>query len=171
LSRDRLKKLAASIDRLIEKDDQLLRKMEEVAQLRRAAAVQLHSICAHFVNELNQLLANAEIRMDPPEYEPANFQEDGPNLFQINVRGRILQIRFEATPELVSSEEFRVPYTLAGSIRCFNQHMLEQDLIEEQLLFFCLERHGEMWRYFDPRTYRTGPFNQDYLVFLMEQVV
>ena len=41
-----------------------------------------------------------------------------------------------ATAELVSTEEFRIPYTLAGSVRAFNQELLDQDLIEEQADFF-----------------------------------
>jgi len=44
-------------------------------------------------------------------------------------------------------------------------------LIEEQLFFFTLEKHRRMWRFFDPRTYRSGPFDQEYLVSLMEQLI
>ena len=40
---------------------------------------------------------------------------------------------FRATPELVSTEDFRVPYTLEGTVRAFNQELLDKDLIEEQL--------------------------------------
>jgi hypothetical protein len=76
-----------------------------------------------------------------------------------------------ATAELVSTEEFRIPYTLAGSVRAFNQELLDKDLIEEQLIFFTLEKHRRMWRFFDPRTYRSGPFDQEYLVSLMEQLI
>ena len=82
-----------------------------------------------------------------------------------------LQVAFEATPEIVSTEDFRIPYTLAGSVRAFNQELLDKDLIEEQLLFCTLEREGGMWRYFDARTYHSGPFDEDYLVALMEQLV
>ena len=53
----------------------------------------------------------------------------------MNVRGRILQVAFEATVELVSTEDFRVPYTLHGSVRAFNQELLDKDIIEEQLIF------------------------------------
>ena len=82
-----------------------------------------------------------------------------------------MQIKFEATPELVSTEDFRVPYILAGSVRCFNQQLLEQDLIEEQLVFYTVEKARQMWRFFDARTYRSGPFDVDYLISLMEQLL
>ena len=93
------------------------------------------------------------------------------NLVQINVRGRLLQIEYASSPELVSTEDFRVPYTLAASVRAFNQELLDKDLIEEQLLFYTLEHHRKMWRFFDARTYRSGPFDQEYLVSLMEQLI
>ena len=86
------------------------------------------------------------------------------------MRGRILQISFAATPELVSTEDFRVPYTLNGTVRAFNQELLDKDIIEEQLIFYTIEHHKKMWRFFDARTYRSGPFDQEYLVGLMEQL-
>src|SRR6185436_20771214 len=98
-----------------------------------------------------------------------SFQDDSPNLIQINVRGRILQVAFRTTPELVSTEDFRVPYTLEGTVRAFNQELLDKDLIEEQLIFYTVENSKRMWRFFDARTYRSGPFEVDYLIGLMEQ--
>jgi hypothetical protein len=171
LQKDRLKRLAARIDALAEKDRSVIQRTVEIAALRRQAALELHRVCAGFVGALNELLVHTELDLDPSDYRPENFQENGINLFQINARGRIMQIRFEATPELVSTEDFRVPYILAGSVRCFNQQLLEQDLIEEQLLFYTLEKTRKMWRFFDARTYRSGPFDTDYLTGLMEQLV
>lgn len=139
--------------------------------MRRQAAMELHGVCASFVGALNELLTHTELDFDPREYQPDSFQENGVNLFQINARGRIMQIKFEATPELVSTEDFRVPYILAGSVRCFNQQLLEQDLIEEQLVFYTVEKARQMWRFFDARTYRSGPFDVDYLISLMEQLL
>ena len=171
LPRDRLKKLAARIDALAEKDEKLARTADEIAALRRKAAAALYTLCANFVRSLNQLTTRTELSLDPAEYNAEAFRDDNPNLFQINARGRILQIEFEATPELISTEDFRVPYILHGAVRCFNQELLEQDLIREQLLFYTLERTGPLWRFFDARTYRTGPLDEDYLVGLMEQLV
>ena len=139
--------------------------------MRRRAAAQLHSLCAAFVAELNALLSKTQVVLDPPEYSPDRFEEDGPNVLQINVRGRIVQIVFETTGELISTEDFRVPYILCGTIRCFNQQLLEQDLIVEHTLFYCLEKSRQFWRFFDERTYRTGPFDREYLLGLLEELV
>jgi hypothetical protein len=117
------------------------------------------------------LLSEIELDFPPEEYRPDTFQDAGLNLFQINARGRILQLEFEATPELISTEDFRVPYILAGTVRCFNQELLERDLIEEQLLFYTVEKSRSLWRFFDARTYRSGPFDADYLAGLMEQLI
>ncbi len=167
----RLKRLAANIDSLVEKDEGFLRRAREIAALRQAAAADLYAICADFVGSLNRLLARTGIELDPPAYGSNSFQEDLVNLIQINVRGRILQVSFSTTPELVSTEDFRVPYTLAGAVRAFNQELLDKDIIEEQLIFYTLENHGKMWRFFDARTYRSGPFDQEYLIGLMEQLL
>ena len=168
---DRLKRLAERIDALATKDQRLLRHAVEMAGMRRRAAATLYAICADFVMSVNRLLAESEISLDPPQYTEESFQEDGPNLFQINARGRILQVEFTATPELISTEDFRIPYTLAGAIRSFNQDLLERDLIKEQLLFFTLEKSKKLWRFFDPRTYRSGVVDQEYFVDLMEQLL
>ncbi len=171
-SRDaRLKRLAGHIEALAGKDEKMLRRAREIMELRQTAAVGLHRVCSAFVDSLNRLMAASQISLDPAEFSAATFRDDAPNLIQIGVRGRILQVAFEATPEMVSTEDFRIPYTMAGSIRGFNQDLLDKDLIEEQLIFFTLEKQGNQWRFFDARTYRSGPFDQDYLVALMEQLV
>jgi len=171
-SRDaRLKRLAGRIDELAEKDAGALRRAHEIAALRQAAAADLYAICADFVGSLNRLLERSGIELDPPGYGPGSFQEDVANLMQINVRGRILQVAFSTTPELICTEDFRVPYTLQGTIRAFNQELLDKDIIEEQLIFYTVENHKKMWRYFDARTYRSGPFDQEYLIGLMEQLL
>lgn len=167
----RLKKLAANIEALAQKDQLVEQHAREIAATRNAAAAELYAICAEFVNGLNRLLPRPEVMIDPSDAGAATLQEHSRCLIQINVRGRILQIEYEPTAELISTEEFRVPYTLAGSVRAFNQELLEKDLIEEQLIFFTLEKHRRMWRFFDPRTYRSGPFDQEYLVSLMEQLI
>ncbi len=167
----RLKRLAGNIDALAQKDEGFLRRAREVAALRQAAAADLYAICADFVASVNRLLARTAVELDPPGYGPNSFQEDLVNLMQINVRGRILQISFSSTPELVSTEDFRVPYTLEGTVRAFNQELLDKDIIEEQLIFYTLENHKKMWRFFDARTYRSGPFDQEYLIGLMEQLL
>ena len=167
----RFKRLARSIDALAEKDESFLRRAREIATLRRTAAVGLYAICFEFVNSVNRLLSRSEMVLDPPEFSPDAFLEDAKNLFQINVQGRILQVEFEAAPGLISTEDLRVPYTLHGVVRAFNQELLDRSLIEEQLLFYTLEKDKKMWRFFDARTYRSGPFDQEYLMSLMEQLI
>lgn len=171
MPRDRLSKLAEGIDALIEKDDSLLRRAREVEELRRDAAVELHNICAAFAGDLNRLLKKTQVVLDPPEYRRENFHGDGPNLFQLNVRGRILQFEFKATDETVSTEEFRIPYTIEGSVRSFNQMLLEQHMIREHWLFYCLEGNRRQWRYFDERTYRSGPLGTEYLAEAIEELL
>jgi len=167
----RLKRLARNIEALAEKDEQYLRRSREMAALRLAAATELHTICRDFVDSINRLLSLSAVSLDPQEFSEAVFHDNGANMLQVSVRGRILQISFSTTPELVSTEDFRVPYTLAGSVRAFNQELLEKEIIEEQLLFYTVEKDTKMWRFFDPRTYRSGRFDQQYLVSVMEQLI
>jgi len=167
----RFKQLAERIEALAEKDEATVERAREIMALRRAAATELYSICAEFVNSLNRLLAQHDVKLDPPSFSEESFQEESANLVQINIRGRILQVTFEATAELISTEDFRVPYTLEGSVRAFNQALLDKDLIEEQLIFYTIEKDKKIWRFFDARTYRSGPFDQEYLIALMEQLL
>jgi hypothetical protein len=169
--KERLKKLAGRMDALAEKDEKFLERAREIASLRQQGATELYAVCADFVRDLNDLLTHIDVGLDPEEYGADSFHENTVNLFQMNARGRILQIRFEATAELISTEEFRVPYILEGAVRCFNQQLLDQDLIEEQLLFYTLEKGQHSWRFFDPRTYRSGRLDADYFISLMEQLV
>lgn len=171
LPKNRLQKLAEAIDALAGKDSVLIQKTQQVASLRRQAAAELHTICSKFVSELNRSLSHTQLQVDPPDYSPDSFQDIGVNLLQVNIRGRILQIEFSSTPEMISTENFRVPHILEGSVRCFNQELLEQAVIEEQFIFYCLEKKCNLWRFFDARTYRSGRFDQEYLISLMEQIV
>jgi hypothetical protein len=167
----RLKRLAEKINALADKDAGTMRRTREIAALRRNAAADLHRICCEFVDAVNALLPEVAVVLDPTSLAEDWFDDEAVNLIQINVRGRILQVELRATPELVSTEEFRVPYTIQGFVRAFNQQMLDKDLIEEQLIFFTLEKERNLWRFFDPRTYRSGPFDQEYLISLMEQLI
>jgi hypothetical protein len=167
---DPMKRLARNLDRLADKDAQSLARAHDIASLRRSAASELFRICSGFASELNRLLTRGELVLDPPDFEDGSFHEETANLIQMNIRGRVVQVQFQATPELVSTEDFRVPYTLQGSARAFNQDLLDRDLIEEQLIFYTLERPRYLWRYFDPRTYRSGEFDRGFLISLMERL-
>ena len=167
----RLRRLAENVETLAKRDELALSQAREILEQRHVAAHELHSICVQFVASINELLSQPLVQLAPAELAPGGFLEDGNNLFQINTSGRILQVEFKATAELISTEEFRVPYTLEGTVRAFNQSLLDKDLIEEQLLFYTLEDHRKMWRFFDARTYRTGPFDREYLISLMENII
>jgi len=166
-----LQRLAQRIQALVEEDQGRVRLAVEMEAVRRAAAGELHSFCAGFVAAVNAMLDDPVVVLDPPEYTATSYHDDSPNLVQINVHGRILQVAFAATAELVSTEEFRIPYILEGSVRAFNQEMLDKDLIEEQPLFYTMERDRNMWRYFETRTYRSGPFDRAYLTSIMERIL
>ena len=168
---DRLHRLAQRIRSLAETDERRLRRVREVEAARRTAALDLHAVCADFVDAVNGVLEDRLILLDPPEYSPAAYSDVSPNLLQINVHGRILQVTYSATAELISTEDFRIPYILEGSVRAFNQEMLDKDLIEEQPLFYTMEGSHNMWRYFEARTYRSGPFDREYLISVMEQIL
>jgi len=168
---DRLQRLARRIRSLADTDERRVRRVHEVEAMRRAAARELHSVCDDFVAAVNGRLDDRVVLLDPPEFSAASYSDDSPNLVQINVHGRILQVAYAATAELVSTEDFRIPYILEGSVRAFNQEMLDKDLIEEQPLFYTMEPNRNMWRYFETRTYRSGPFDRDYLISVMEQIL
>lgn len=167
----RLERLARRIEALAGKDEQRRNQTLEMRAVRRRAATEIHAICAEFAASLNRLLGRAEVTLDPPAFAEEALREEDSNLIQINIRGRLLQIEFTAAADLVTTDEFRIPYTLKGSVRAFNQNMLDKDVIEEQLLFYTLEKDKKLWRFFDARTYRSGPFDQEYLVSLMEQLL
>jgi hypothetical protein len=167
----RLRRLAASLDSLADKDQRSIDYAHEIKDLRQMAAAELHNICSAFVDRLNGLLRRGLVVLDPPVFSVESYRDESSNLVQLNVRGRILQIEFRSTPELVSTEDFRIPYIISGSVRAFNQNLLDRDVIEEQLLFYTLEKRLRMWRFFDARTYRSGPFDQEYLISLMEQLI
>lgn len=163
--------MAESIDALVEKDENAIRHAREVRSIRRDAAAELYRICANFVLAVNGLLSRCAVALDPPGFEEGAFQEDSANLIQMNIRGRILQVEFEASVDLVSTEDFRIPYTLEGFVRAFNQELLDKDIIEEQLIFYTWEKDKKMWRFFDARTYKSGPFDEEYLISLMERLI
>jgi hypothetical protein len=168
---DPITRLARQIDNLTKKDQHLLLTENEVVGLRRQGAFELHSICAEFVASVNQLLSPAVLELTPPEYAGEMFRESGVNLIQINAQGRIIQIAFEATREIFSTEKFRIPYVLEGEVRAYNQEMLERTQVRSQALFLCLEENRNTWHYFEWLNGRTGAFGRDQLVRLLERLV
>ena len=162
---DLIAKLARQID--ASKAEHFAVDAAHVGGLRRSGACELHSICAEFVSSVNRKLSQATLDLSPSVYAPEIFREPGVNLIRVGSQGREMQIAFEATPRLVSTEKFLIPYVLEGEVRTYNQRMLERFEIRNLTLFFCLEEDHARWRFFDWRTRRTGPVDAELLVNLM----
>jgi hypothetical protein len=159
---DRLTRLAEAIEAVAETDRKVVAESAQVDRLRSRGAVELHRICRAFVDN---------VRLDPPAFSEENFHDEGLNLFQINLRGRVLQIEFEPTAELREDDDFRKPYVLRGAVRSYNQDQLEHSSIDEQMIFYCPEDDTGHWYFFDGRTYRSGRLTEHYLVSEMEKLL
>lgn len=170
-SQDRLGRLAQAIEAIGGRDQRLIDEAAHVDRLRDEGAASLYRVCREFVDELNSRLSQPSLILDPPEWNPENFDEDRANLLQISLRGRLLQIEFSAPEEPYSTEEFRTRYVLRGGVRSFNQNFLDRDTVDEQMIFFCPTRSGAAWHFFDPRTYRTGLVTLDYLAAELERLL
>ena len=68
MGKNRLKKLADSIDALADKDQAFITKTHEIAGLRRLAAADLHHIGRSFVDHINRHLSKTEVNFDPPDF-------------------------------------------------------------------------------------------------------
>jgi len=139
--------------------------------LRLAGAEQLHTICRDFTEALNQKLSRPSVLLDPGEYSGTTYNDGAPCLYQINLRGRLLQIEFCATEQLCSSEEFRLPYVLYGTVRAFNQDFLDHNSVDEKSIYYCLEGRQGNWHYFDHRTYGTGVLRLDFFIAALAQLL
>jgi len=167
---DRMRKLARALDMVAEKDRQELARQHAIEQVRREAAAELYGICRRFVDELNALMSEVKLDLAPPAYEGRNFHDSGPNLFQINLNGRLIQFTFRPTDTPTSTDNFRIPYTLEGNIASFNQQMIEHDEIRDQRLFYCIDRNGNGWRYQEGTAGRHGVVDSDYIAALLERL-
>jgi hypothetical protein len=168
---ERIARLAKQIGSEVKKDKHLLLSEAEILELRRQGASELYSICADFVAAVNQLLTPPILELTPAEHSAEMFHESSINLIQMSAQGRIIQIAFEATREVFSTEKFLIPYILEGEVRAFNQEMLERTQVRSQALFFCLEEKRNTWHYFEWLHGRTGDFDRDQLVSLLERLV
>ncbi len=168
---DRLNALARKIEVVVEQDRERVRQAQEFAQLRTRAAVELHMVCSEFVSSINGLLKKPLVELSPAEYSAATFRENGDNVFQINVSGRIVHLEFHATDTLTSTEKLGAPYILEGSVRAFNQQLLEMSVVPEQLLFCCPQGSRLNWTWFDPRAQRSAPLDRERLILLLERLM
>jgi len=160
-------RLARQID-ATQKAERFLVRADQVANLRRQGACDLHHACAEFVSSVNAQLSEASLDLSPPTYAPEFFRESGANLIQISSQGRQVQIAFEATSQLVSTEKFAIPYVIEGEVRTYNQTMLDRFEIRNLLIFLCVEEGTTKWRFFDWRTRSTGTIDRGLFASLME---
>lgn len=154
-----------------ERDQNLMDESTRVDRHRIAGAVELHGLCREFTEALNAKLSSPAVVLDPPEYGAEQYNDGVPGLFQINLRGRLLQLEFEATEELYSKEEFRRPYVLFGTVRSFNQDFLVHNTVGEKSIFYCPEGAGGRWYFFENRTYDTGEVNTDFFIGELQELL
>src|SRR5262245_27478568 len=102
---DAIDRLARQID-AARKAERFKVNADEVASLRRQGACELHRICSEFVGSVNSRLSEATLDLSPAKFVPEAFRESGINVIQIGSQGREMQIAFEATRELFSTEKF-----------------------------------------------------------------
>ena len=168
---DPLTKLAEQLDRLAERDEKTVEEMSKADSARRQGARSLHAICEDFTRHLNSAMTRTEMLLMPAQFDPEMYREDAPNLIQMSLRGRIVQIQYEAPEQAIATENFRHPYILHGAVNGFNQTLLERDLIEEQMLFYAkIGKQEFRWHYFEPRTYRTGIVTEEYFTTLLARL-
>ncbi|MEZ5357102.1 MAG: hypothetical protein R2762_31055, partial [Bryobacteraceae bacterium] len=68
-------------------------------------------------------------------------------------------------------EELRLPYTLEGAVRWFNQDMLERDEIRDHLLYFCMDRSQWAWRCYDSHSRKLEMIDENYLADRLEELL
>jgi hypothetical protein len=166
---DPIVRLARQID-ATRKSESLLTSPKNIPELRRQGACQLHHVCAEFVSLLNGRLSQSPLELSPPTYSPEMFRPSGVNLIQVSSQGREMQIAFQATTQLFSTEKYLVPYILEGEIRTYNQSMLEHFEIRSQSLFYCVDNDTAFWRFYDWRNPRNLPVDSDLLADLMRRL-
>ena len=140
-------------------------------RIRPVGALALYLLCREFVDGVNAKLSQSAVTLDPPAWSADQFNDDGVNLIQINLRGRLLQLTFQSPDQLESTEDFSKPYVLEGAVRSFNQDLLDLNRIDEQQIYFCVKGGEGKWYFNDRRLYRIGLLNQDFFIGELEQLL
>jgi hypothetical protein len=81
-----------------------------------------------------------------------------------------MQVVFQTTRQLFSTDKYSVPYILEGEIRTYNQSMLDRFEIRNQSLFYCIGDDRAFWRFYDWRNPRILPVDVDLLATLMQRL-
>jgi hypothetical protein len=167
--------LAREIELLSEHDRNLVEENARVERLRARGAAELYGVCRAFADSLNHKLSRPAVVLDPVAYTGDHYRDGVRPFFQINLRGRLVQVEFEATEELYGSEEFRKPHVLRGAVRSFNQDFLDHNNVDEKSIFYCADRkraaESGQWHFFDSRTYRTGELTEDFFIGELRQLL
>jgi hypothetical protein len=171
MNEDLRRRLARRLEVVAARDAERIRQEREMAAVRREAAFELYVICSNLVRSVNAVSEGARLELSPPDYSPELFRDSGPNLFQISVSGRLVDIAFESTEAILSTESFRTPYTIQGAVRWFSQESLESLGVREHLLFCCVEEGKGSWVWLDSVSHRTGACDEDYLGGLIEELL
>lgn len=170
-SEDRLTRLAKNLDRVVERDRVRQERERRVEHLRRQGGAELYSLCKRLALSLNDLLSNAVAVVTPDDFNIDGFEDRAMHLVQISINGRIVQLTYQPTAELESTEHIRIPYTLEGSVRWFNQEMIERDDVRDHGLYYCVNGDRGDWRFVDPVSRKLGPVTDEYLIGLLEQLI
>jgi hypothetical protein len=168
---ERFKRLARSLQAMDERDRARVDKEKKLEELRQNAVKELHSICAGFVGHVNGFSSTVKLELSPPDFIIDGFGEAKVHLLQIGVNGRVIQFSFRGTSEMEATDDLRVPYTIEGSVRWFNNEMLERDEVKDHPLYYCLERGNWAWRYQDLNTHRLGLIDDDFLADRFEELI
>jgi hypothetical protein len=167
----RLRRLADKLDELPAKDALRVRQAQELEEEQRKAALELHRRCKALVGTLNGMLEKMILQFTPETLDANRIFAVSETLFQINASGRLVQIVIHSPENGPSTEHFYIPYVLKASIRWFNQDLLDRDQVQENHLFYCVGRGASGWRYFDPRSRRDGPADEEFLAGTLEELL
>ncbi|MEZ5400813.1 MAG: hypothetical protein R2729_14165 [Bryobacteraceae bacterium] len=168
---ERFKKLARNLEAMERRDRARVAREQELEELRQKAALELHGICTDFASRVNKISESVKLEVSPASFSVDGFGEGQVQLIQIGVNGRMIQFTFQSTPEMESTEEIRFPYTLEGSIRWFNQEMLERDEVKDHMLYYCMDRNAWAWRWFDFQSRKLELVTDDYLADRLEELI
>jgi hypothetical protein len=170
IQRNRMQKLARTVDGFADRDAERMQREAEIHQLRVEAATTLHGVCMNFAAELNPLLQKVRVEVSPDQFQPDQYQADRPTIFQINASGRLVQFTFQATETWTANHDFRLPYTLEGSVQSFSQEEIDHSNIHEYRLFCCLEGKGSEWYWLDIVKRESGKVDIDYIATMLEHL-
>ncbi len=167
----RFRKLAQRIEELRLKDEALERSRCKVLDDRRQAVRKLWETCRNFADQLNKYAGDDKIELSPNQ-PPNDCPDEQAVELILNVRGRVLLLDLRAPANLISSDNFKRPYILEGDVRFFNQELLESNRVEEHSIFFCPDEgpRGD-WLFWNVRTYKIGPVDENYFASLLEQIL